>query len=426
MSQPPQGGPSKDWTFTSAYVLILLTLVSTLNYFDRSVLSLMLPLIKKEFQASDTELGAISTLIAAYAIFGVPIAWLAERWSRRNIVVIGLFFWSLMTGLTGFAGSIVQLGIARFFMAVGESGGLAPSQSILSDLFSKASRPFVLSVITTASSLSLIVFAPIAGWIAGEWGWRAVFVAFGVPGMLLAVLLFLTVREPRRTTVAGVREPPAPFFDALGFLMGSKAFLLCLAGTTIMGAYLYGVSAWGPTLLVRVRHYSVPEVSTWIQPIRGAVAAAGILLGGWLAGRLERVDERWRCWLPGISLLLLAPSEFVYVFAGPMPVWMTAMVASSFFSIMHQGPIYAAYVGVAKARTRAVAVAVPLLGATVMGQFGGPFLIGLLNDALRARYGDEGIRYSMLVVMVCAFVAGLCYLAAGRWVVQDTRRAAEA
>jgi len=314
-------------------------------------------------------------------------------------------------------------------MAVGESAGLAPSQSILSDLFSKPNRPLVLSIITTASSFSLLIFSPIAGWIAGHWGWRAVFVAFGAPGMVLALVLLLTVREPRRAQAAGeagAREPPAPFFDALGFLLGSKAFLLCLLGTTVMGASLYGVSAWGPTLLVRVRHYSVPEVSTWIQPIRGAVAAAGILLGGWFASRLERLDERWRCWLPGISCLLLAPCEFVYVFAGPLPVWLTAMVLSSFFSIMHQGPIYATYVGVAKPRTRAVAVAVPLLGATVMGQFGGPFLIGLLNDSLRPRFGDEGIRYPMLVVMACAFAAGLCYLAAARYVAEDIRRAAEA
>ena len=128
---------TRDWTFTSVYALAFLTLVSTLNYFDRSVLSLMLPLIKKDFHVSDTTLGVVTGLIAIYAIVGVPVAWLAERWSRRNIVAIGLAFWSLMTALTGLVTSVWQLGGTRFAMAIGESAGLAPSQSILSDLFSR-------------------------------------------------------------------------------------------------------------------------------------------------------------------------------------------------------------------------------------------------------------------------------------------------
>ena len=141
---------TRDWTVASVYALVLLTLVSTLNYFDRSVLSLMLPLIKKDFHVSDTTLGVVAGMIAIYAILGVPVAWLAERWSRRNIVAIGLASWSLMTMLTGLVTNVWQLGGARFAMAIGESAGLAPSQSILSDLFSKRARPVVLSIITTA------------------------------------------------------------------------------------------------------------------------------------------------------------------------------------------------------------------------------------------------------------------------------------
>jgi len=418
-----EGGVS-DWTARSVYILIILTLISTLNYFDRSVLSLVLPLIKAEFQVSDTTLGAVSSLILFYAVFGVPIAWLAERWSRRNVVAIGLAFWSLMTAMTGLAATIWQLGVFRFFMGVGEGGGLAPSQSMLSDVFSRKARPLVLAVITTASSISLILFSPIAGWIAQHHGWRATFVAAGVPGMVLALVFFLTVKEPARRAAENPGRRTAPLHETLAFLLGSRAFLLCWLGTALMGVYLYGVGAWGTMFLTRVRHFSIEEVGAFIQPLRGAVAAAGILLGGWLTTRLEGRDERWRCALPGIACLALAPCEFVYVFAGPMPLWIGAMIAASLFSIMHQGPIYAAYVSVAKPRMRAVAVSVALLGATVVGQFGGPILIGRLNDLLSARYGDLAIRYSMLVVMGCSVLAGLCFLAASAFVVQDTRRAA--
>jgi MFS family permease len=423
----------RDWTFASVYALVFLTLVSTLNYFDRSVLSLMLPLIKKEFGVSDTVLGLITSLIAVYAILGVPVAWLAERWSRRNVVAIGLFLWSLMTGLTGLVTQIWQIGATRFAVAIGESAGLAPSQSILSSIFSARARPVVLSIITTASSIALLVYSPAAGWLVAQpakalgpfaafHGWRIVFLAAGVPGLVLALVLLLTIREPAHR--AETAKPPLG--EALAFLGGSKAFLWCLLGTSVMGVYLYGVSAWDATFLVRVRHFSVSQVGEIFSPIRGGVSAVGIVLGGLLSARLERLDERWRCWIPGLACVLMAPFQFVYLFSDSAPVWISAYATAALFSIMHQGPIYAVYVSVAQARSRAVAVSVALLGATVTGQFGGPILIGVLSDALTARFGQAAIRYSMLVVMACAFLAGLCYLVASRYVVADTRRAAEA
>ena len=245
-----------DWTTGSIYALAVLTLISTLNYFDRSVLSLVLPLIKAEFKVSDTKLGVVTSLIMVYALFGVPIAWLAERWSRRNVIAIGLGFWSLMTVLTGFAASIWQLGLFRVLMAIGESCGLAPSQSMLSDIFSKARRPLVLSILTTASSIAAIVYSPVAGYVAQHYGWRATFWMAGAPGLLVALLFLFTVREPKRRASAGDAPAPvtAPLWETLAFLAGSRAYLLCLLGTSLMGVYLYGVSAWGTMFLVRVRH----------------------------------------------------------------------------------------------------------------------------------------------------------------------------
>ena len=421
MNQPES--QTRDWTFASVYALAFLTLVSTLNYFDRSVLSLMLPYIKKEFHSSDTVLGAVTSLIAIYALLGVPVAWLAERWSRRNIVAIGLAFWSLMTGLTGMVTSVWQLGATRTAVAIGESAGLAPSQSILADMFSRRARPVVLSIITTASSIALLVYSPAAGWLAGHYGWRVVFLVAGAPGVVLAVIMLLTIKEPGRHIETA---KTAPLGEALAFLSGSKAFLWCFAGTSIMGVYLYGVSAWDVSFLQRVRHFTVPEIGAIFQPLRGGVSAIGIVLGGLLSSRLEQLDVRWRCWIPGLACLLMAPFQFIYLFSNSAPVWISSYAVAALFSIMHQGPIYAVYVSVAQARSRAVAVSVALLGATVVGQFGGPILIGWLNDEMHARFGDAAIRYSMLVVMACAALAGLCYLVAARYVREDTARAAEA
>ena len=276
---------------------------------------------------------------------------------------------------------------------------------------------------TTASSIALLVYSPLAGWIAGHYGWRVVFLVAGAPGVVLAVVMLLTIREPGRHSQT---VKTAPLGEALAFLCGSKAFLWCFAGTSIMGVYLYGVSAWDATFLVRVRHFTVPEVGAIFQPIRGGVSAIGIVLGGILASRLEELDARWRCWIPGLACLLMAPFQFIYLFSDSAPVWISSYAAAALFSIMHQGPIYAVYVSVSQSRSRAVAVAVALLGATVVGQFGGPILIGWLNDEMHARFGDAAIRYSMLVVMACSAMAGLCYLVAARYVREDTARAAEA
>ena len=419
-------GPSAGgWTGVSIFTLAFLTLISTLNYFDRSVLALVLPLIKAEMHVSDTTLGIVTSLILFYAVLGVPIASLADRWSRKYVIAIGFSFWSVMTILTGFAANIFQLGFFRFFMGAGEACGLAPSQSMLSDVFDRARRPIALAVLTTASSLAAIIYSPIAGWVAGHYGWRATFIVAGAPGVILALLFVLLIKEPRRgaSEPAGAPVEPAPLKEALAFLAGSRAYLLLLLGTTLMGVYLYGVGAWGATFLVRVRHLSIPEIGAYISPVRGAVAAGGILLGGILASNLERVDQRWRCWIPGLACLLLAPCEFLFVFADQTWIWVSAMIASSLFSIMHQGPVYAAYVSVAKPRMRAVSVSVALLGATVVGQFGGPILIGWLNDTLSATYGDGAIRYSLLVTQVVAVLGGLSFAAAGRFIKADTARA---
>ena len=422
------------WNGRSIYILVILTLVSTLNYFDRSVMSLVLPLIKREFGVSDTTLGVITSLIVFYAIFGIPIAWAAERWSRRNVVAIGLFFWSLMTVVTGFAGSVWQLATCRFLMGVGEGCGLAPSQSMLGDVFSRARRPLALAILTTASSISLIFYSPIAGRIADSYGWRAAFLLAGAPGLVLAVLFVLTVREPRRRAAAATSDTPATpaatarpagLVETLRFLAGSRAYLCCLAGTMLMGVYLYGSSAWTSMFFVRVRHFSVHEVGEWILPLRGAMSALGIVLGGLIASRLDRMDERWRCWVAALACVSMAPFEYLYIFADSKAVWLPAFMVANLFSIMHQGPIYAVYLSVAKPRMRSVSVAGALLGATVAGQFGGPILIGRLNDLMAASFGQEAIRYSWLVVVGSVVLGGLCYLLASRYLAADVARASD-
>src|SRR5688500_4246605 len=236
------GIPPPDWTVPTAYSLGFLTLISAFNYLDRSLLGLALPAIKAEMGVSDTALGLVGGLafVLFYSLLGVPIAWLADRWNRRNIIAIGFAFWSLMTLLTGWVASIWQLAAARFLMGAGEACGLAPSNSMISDLFRKERRALALSIFGTGSSIAFVVFFPILDLVGQTYGWRQMFVFAGLPGIILAALFFLTVREPERrgsVTPAEVRalRHPRTLLADLAFLFRSPAYLYLLAASTFMG-----------------------------------------------------------------------------------------------------------------------------------------------------------------------------------------------
>ena len=419
-----------DWGPYAVYALGFLTLISAFNYLDRSILGLALPAIKGEMKVSDTVLGLVSGLafVVFYSLLGVPIAWLADRYSRRNIIAIGFAFWSGMTFLTGFVANIWQLAAARFLMGAGEACGLAPSNSILSDVFRPERRPLALSIFGTANSIALLIFFPLLGWIGDHHGWRAMFIAAGVPGMALA-LLFLTVREPARgATEHRHAQPsfqPESFATTLRFLAGSRAYVWMLLGSMGMGANAYAAGAWTPTFLVRVHHLSLTEVASSIGPLRGILGAVGILLAGVVIDRLGRIDQRWRVRVPAIGCLLLGPAEVLFLLGDATWVWMAGLALTSLLMLAHVGPMFAAALNVTRVNMRAVATSIMVLFASLLGQAVGPLLAGFLNDALQPTFGDSAIRYSLLINAVTAVGAGAAFWLAVPYFEADIRRASE-
>ncbi|MFZ1989851.1 MAG: MFS transporter, partial [Alphaproteobacteria bacterium] len=287
------------------------------------------------------------------------------------------------------------------------------------DIFSRKTLPVAIAIFSCASSISMIFYAPIAGWIAQHYGWRLVFIVAGLPGLLIGLVFLLGVKEPPRHA-----RDNAGIVETLSFLAGAPSFWCMVLGGAFMGAYIYGVGAWGPIFLMRVHHLSVQTVGTVISPLRGAVSAGGILLGGVLTSWLTRHDESWRGWIAGISCFLLAPCEALFVFSDVDAVWFTAMLGSSLFAIMNQPPVYSALMAIARPRMRATAISFNLLSATLVGQIVGPILIGALNDRLHARFGEIAVRYSMLVVISCCVLGGLSFFTSGFFIKRDAARAA--
>jgi len=403
------------WPWSATWPLLVLTLVSISNYLDRSLLGLALPAIKRELGSSDTVLGLVSGLafILFYSLLGVPIAWTADRMSRRNIIAIGLTVWSVMTACTGFIANIGQLAVVRLLMGAGEACGTAPSNSIIADRFPPERRPLALALFGTASPLAYILFFPLAGWIAQTRGWRMMFVAMGLPGLLLALLLILTVREPVRTT------PPPPrlslarsLFGDVHALFANRCFAWIFAGVTLMGANVWASGAWTPSFFTRVHHLGVAEVAGIIGPTRGFIGLAGILIGGVLIDRLPKTRIYWRVALPAIACLLAGPAEALFLLGNSHAAWLVGFALSSFFMLIHQAPIFAAVVNIVGQRRRALATALVLLGASLIGDAVGPTAVGIINDLLAPRFGEEAIRYSLLIVAATPVLAALCFLRA--------------
>jgi MFS family permease len=401
------------WPWSATWPLAMLTLISVFNYLDRSLLGLALPAIKEEMAVSDTALGLVSGLafVVIYSLLGIPIAWLADRYNRRNIIAIGLAFWSAMTAVTGWVSNIWQLAAARFLMGAGEASSTAPANSMIADLFPAARRPLALALYGTAATIAYAFLFPVAGWIAETYGWRTMFMAAGIPGLVLAIVFYLTVREPDRHSPPPDRtlSPSGSMMRDLKALFANRCFVWIFAGVTFMGANVWATGAWTPTFFARVHGLGMADAAAIIGPSRGILGAAGILAGGFIVDRLRREHIRWRVGLPALACAAVGPAEALFLLGDSTEAWFAGFALASFFTLIHQGPIYAATVNIVDARRRALAIAVVLLGASLIGNVIGPSGVGILNDLLAPQFGDMAIRYSLMLIAVSPLIAALCF-----------------
>lgn len=414
---------SDRWTPRLGWMVGFLTLISTFNYLDRSLLGLLLPLVKADLQLSDTALGLISGLAFAifYSTLAIPIASLADRYSRRNIIAIGFSFWSLMTALTSYVTSGLQMAFCRFLMGAGEAAGLAPSQSMIADSFSKSRRPLALAILTTASAVDALIFLPLAAWMADLYGWRVAFQVAGIGGMILAAIFFFTVREPVRVAPVNAADK-VPLWLAITTLWRSPAFRAIMVGVSFMGGALYATGTWTTALLTRVHELSITEIGVIVTPARGVVGIIGVLFTGWLTDRLGRRDARWRYWMPAIASIILAPAYVMMLMSDTPAIWIAGLGITAAFYASFQGPIFAATMALAPDRMKTVAAALGIFFTGLVGQIIGPLMVGALNDYLAPVYGDHAIRYSMLSVAVCSVLGGLCFIWAGKLAMKEGER----
>jgi MFS family permease len=416
-------------TWYANYVLILLTLGYVINTMDRTqILSASLQAIKKEFAASDFQMGLLSGVPFAvfYSIMGIPIAAWADRSSRRNVLALAVAGWSAMTGIFGLAVNYAMLFTARVGTAIGEAGGSPPSHSLISDYFAKGRRGTAFAIYALGVPIGSSLGAAYGGWGNQHLGWRQTFMLAGIVGVVFALLLWLTVKEPPRGLSDGISRATAErtrvpgMLEVLRTLWQKKSFRHLTLAAALHSVVWYASSIFNNAFLQRSHQMTPAEAGYWIA-ILSAIAGVGTFLGGVAADRLSvrGNDRRWYMWVPGIATLLCVPFQFLAYLSTDRAVVFPAFVGLMFTAAVFFGPSFAMTQALATLRMRSVATSLLLFIQTLIGFGLGPSITGLISDQLRPTYQQNSLRYALVIIGVVNLWAALHYLIGSRSLRQD-------
>lgn len=402
MQRPSNSAPYAV-SASSYYALGLLTLVYCFNFIDRQLLAILQEAIKADLGLSDSQLGLLTgfAFAAFYVTAGIPIARWADRSNRRNIVALALFAWSFMTAISGFVQNYLQLLLARVGVGVGEAGGSPPSHSLISDMFPPERRASALGFYSMGVNIGILFGFLLGGWINEFFGWRVAFMVVGAPGILLAILVRLTIKEPARgmseAREASVDMVPIGQVVALLWRLSTFRHMAVAAGLSAFAGY--AAANWNASFMIRTHGMSTGELGTWLAFIMGFGGAVGVLGGGLLADRLADRDLRWHMWLPALVAVFAAPfAAAVYLVDGAHSA-LLIMILPSVLSNVYLGSTIAMAHRLVGLRMRAMSSAILFFVLNMIGLGGGPWFVGVLSDFLNPQFADESLRMAMLFVI---------------------------
>lgn len=414
--------------------LAILLAVYCFNFIDRTIVSILQEPLKQELGLSDTQLGLISGTAFAlfYSTLGVPIARIAERVDRPRIIAIALATWSLMTMLCGFATNFLQLFLCRVGVGIGEAGGTPPAHALLSEIFPPERRATAISIYSLGVPLG-ILFGAVAGGAIGEaLGWRAAFMLVGAPGLILAVIVLVTIKDPRSAASATDRATAAPpsLGQAIAYLAARRSFVHLTAGITVASTAGYGILAFTAPFLMRQFDMGLAAAGSATGLVSGIAAGAGTLLGGVLVDRAMRRDRRFGAWIPAAGLMLATPLSITAYMQGEWIAVVLLLTVSGVAQFLYLGPTYALVQSLAGTRMRATASALVLLTVNLVGLGIGPPLTGWLSDHFASIQANgtadaaaAGLRVALSLIATL-YLWGAChYLLAARHLAADLDRA---
>jgi MFS family permease len=386
----PQEASPAPVIYSQAYlrwVLFMLLIVYIFNFVDRSILTVLSQAIKVEFHISDFYLGLLGGPFFAvlYTVCGIPIARLAERRDRVTIISLAVATWSAMTALCGLAGSYAQLALFRVGVGIGEAGYSPPAQSLISDYFPPEKRSTALSIYSLGIPLGGLIGTVAGGWLAQDLGWRMAFVVVGLPGIALAILARLTIKDPPRghsekSGALGAGSYVPPLKAVIALLWSKWTFIhVCIAGT-LTSFVGYGNTAFALTYFLREFHLDLKTTSLALGLVVGTSAAIGTLAGGLLSDRLGAQDKRWYAWVPAIGLCIAAPITIAAFLQAQWWIAVSLLILPGIFHYTYLGPSFSLTHNMVPPRMRASSTAILLFAMNLIGYAVGPPFVGLLSD----------------------------------------------
>jgi predicted MFS family arabinose efflux permease len=408
------------------YILLIMTLIYVVNYLDRQILAILMPQIKAEFGLDYKEIGYLigPAFAVVYAILGVPLAVIADRANRRNVIAASLAVFSVMTVLSSYATSFWTMALARFGTGVGEAGTGPSINSVIADLYAPAERARALSFYTAGLNVGLLVAFFGGGWISDHYGWRVAIVSAGAPGLLLTLLLLFTVREPRRGLVEALPDShPPSFWSVVKYLWAQRSFRWMAIGTSFSSFGGYAGIAFIPTFLKVSHNMTQAQVGLALALLTGVGGAIGTYFAGVLADKYGARDQRWNMYVPIIATFIGIPFAPLFYLSPSLTVTLAAAVIPVTIAAAYVGPAYAMAQGLVPLRMRARSVAILLLVLNIIGLGLGPPVVGAVADFLKPYLGVDALRYAMLSTILTGLMGAFCYWRATATLIPDLARA---
>jgi len=412
------------------YTMVVLAVVYMFNFVDRQILSILLPAIRDEFQVGDAVLGLLAGTAFAlfYVILGVPVARLADRWNRRNLIAVAVAVWSGMTALSGLAANIWQLTLARIGVGVGEAGCSPPAHSMIADLYPPERRSSAMGFYTLGISAGVMLAYLAGGYVAQNIGWRQAFFIVGVPGLLLALIVRFTLSEPQRgASEQRVDSGSQPQLIAvLRFLRTRRSFTYMAVAAGLSSFVGYSIVNFMPSFIDRSFGVGIAVIGFWLGIIYGIAGGAGFYFGGYFADRIGRAGHR-----KAMVFIAASTAASIFFYGGvflstSLFACMTLFVVPSVIANFYLAPVLSQTQSLVSLRMRAVASSLMLLIINVIGLAMGPPITGFISDLLEPAVGSESMRYSLLIVSTVLLpLAAWCYFRAGLTIERDLQRADE-
>lgn len=397
------------------YVLAILTITSMFSIVDRLILSILLEDIKAEFGFTDTQIGLITGVAFTlfYVVFSIPLGWIADRKNRKSIVAISLAAWSAMTAFHGAAVGFWTLFLCRIGVGIGEAGSGPASTSIISDYFHKHELAKAMGILTLGATAGTGLGLMTGGYIAGLWGWRMAFVVLGVPGILLAAILYFTVREPERGRYSAKepnRSADVSWRQTIVSLARNAIYVRVTISYALVNVIGYAMVLWLAAIMIRNFGLSTSEVGFYLGLAFIVGGIPGPILGGYLADKLALRNPKWRAWLPAISAVICIPIYYVCIIKTASFLPFIAVFSVGYFIFLFATPSTLALMQMSvEPGQRASALAIAMLVNNLIGQAIGAFLTGALSDVLVPVYGSMALNYAVITMCVTFGVPGALF-----------------